>query len=308
MRAIVITDFGSEPAVQNLPTPTPGEGEALVRVRASSVNGFDLSVASGRLKEMMEHRFPVVLGKDIFGTVEAIGAGVEDLAPGDEVFGVVMKPHLGDGAFGEWVATPTAYLAKVPDGVDQQTAGALGLVGTAATDAIDAISPGSGETVLVAGATGGVGSVAVQLLKGAGARVIATAATEEERAFVMDLGADATVDYRGDLASAVKEIEDDLDAALHFAGDDAAIAALLREGGRLASTLGFSADHAGRDDIMVTAVMANPVTVTLDRLAQGIADGALRLPIQRTYALADVPQAFRDFAEGTLGKLAVTID
>jgi NADPH:quinone reductase-like Zn-dependent oxidoreductase len=108
MRAIVINDFGAPPTVSDLPQPQPEAGEVLVRVRASSLNGFDAATAAGRLKDMMEHRFPVVLGKDFAGTVEAVGDDVTRFAVGDEVFGVVMKPFLGDGGLGEYVTVTKA--------------------------------------------------------------------------------------------------------------------------------------------------------------------------------------------------------
>src|SRR5437764_626069 len=177
MKAIATTDFGAPATLVEIPAPEPGEGEILVRVTSSSINGFDLSVASGRLKGMMEHRFPVVLGKDFAGTVESTGPGVDGFAEGETVFGVVMKPELGDGSFAERVATPAAFAAKVPDGLDAATAGALGLAGTAAHDAVEAVELQHGETVLVSGATGGVGIIAVQLLTARGAHVIATAGT-----------------------------------------------------------------------------------------------------------------------------------
>lgn len=219
----------------------------MVRVQASPINGFDLSVAQGRLVGMMEHRYPVMLGKDLAGSVEALGAGVDSLTVGDRVFGVVMKPYLGDGSPGELVATPSAFLAKVPDAVDLTVAGALGLAGTAASDAVDAIEAGAGHTVLVAGATGGVGAIAVQLLRALGATVIATAATEDGRALVTRLGAHHSVDHRGDLAAAVRSVQPDgVDAALHLAGDSTTIAELVRPGGRVASTLGFNAEQADR--------------------------------------------------------------
>ena len=198
---VAIARQGAQPTLhRDLPIPEPAEGEVLVRVRASSVNGFDLAAANGYLQAMMEHRFPVVLGKDFAGTVENIGPGVDGIAPGDDVYGVVMKPYLGDGGLGEHVAAPAAFVAKVPAAVELATAGALGLAGTAAIDAVDAI--------------------AVQLLKAKGVRVIATAATSQERAFVTELGADNAVDYRGDLAAGVKALQPGgVDAALHFAGD-----------------------------------------------------------------------------------------
>jgi NADPH:quinone reductase len=308
MKAIAITDFGSAVSLVEIPAPEPAEGEILVRVASSSINGFDLSVARGRLEGMMEHRFPVVLGKDFAGTVEAVGPGVDGFAEGDTVFGVVMKPELGDGCFGERVASPAAFAARVPDGLDAATAGALGLAGTAAHDAVEAVEPQHGETVLVSGATGGVGIIAVQLLKARGAHVIATASTDDEIAFVRDHGADDVVDYRGDVTAAVREKHPrGVDAVLHFAGDGAALAALLSPGGRMASTLGLSSEQLGRDDVTLAPIMASPVTATLAKLADAAAVGIIRVPVTRTYDLEDVPEGLADFAAGTLGKLAVRI-
>ncbi len=309
MKAIATTDFGAPPTLVDVPTPEPGEGEILVRVSANSINGFDLAVANGYLKGMIEHRFPVVLGKDFAGTVEATGPGVDTLRVGDTVFGVVTKAELGDGGFGEQVATPATFAARVPDGLDVTTAGALGLAGTAALDAVDAAAPSNGETVVVSGATGGVGAIATQLRKARGAYVIATAGTDDEIAFVRDLGADDTVDYRGDVIAAVRDKRPDgVDAVLHLAGDGAQLAALLSPNGRFVSTLGLSPDQIDRDDITVTTLMATPATLTLDRLATAVAAGTVRVPIARTYNLAEVPQAFTDFSRGTLGKLSVRVE
>jgi NADPH:quinone reductase len=308
MKAIAITDFGVPATLVEIPAPEPGEGEILVRVTSSSINGFDLSVANGRLKGMMEHRFPVVLGKDFAGTVEAVGAGVDGFVEGDTVFGVLMKRELGDGSFAERIATPTAFAAKVADGLDAATAGALGLAGTAAHDAVKAVEPKHGETVLVSGATGGVGILAVQLLKARGAHVIATAGTDDEIALVRNHGADDVLDYRGDLAAAVRDKHPhSLGAVLHFAGDGAALAALLTPGGRIASTLGLTPEQLGRDDVTLASIMASPATATLAELADAAATGIIRVPIMRTYRLEDVPQGLADFAAGTLGKLAVQI-
>jgi len=308
MKAVATTDFGAPVTLVEISTPEPGEGEILVRVASSSINGFDLSVASGRLKGMMEHRFPVVLGKDFAGTVESTGAGVDGFAEGDTVVGVVMKPELGDGSFGERVATPAAFAAKVPDGVDAATAGALGLAGTAAHDAVEAVELQQGETVLVSGATGGVGIIAVQLLKARGAYVIATASTDDEIAFVRDHGADVVVDYREDVAAAVRENHPrGVDTVLHFAGDGAVLATLLGPGGRMASTLGLTPEQLGRGDVALASIMANPVTATLAKLADAAAAGIIRVPVTRTYGLEDVPQGLADFAAGTLGKLAVRV-
>src|SRR5215208_3072997 len=208
MRAFVLPDFERQPMVADIPTPEAGPGQVLVRVRAASVNGIDLSIASGRLQGMLEYDFPVVLGKDFAGTVEAVGSGVTNFAAGDRVFGVVSDPSpLSSRSFAEYLAVPAgSNLTRIPEGVDFAAAGVLGLAGTAALQAVDAIAPAAGETVLISGATGGVGAYVVQLVAARGATVIATAKPGDEENFVRDLGASHGVDYTGDVAEQVRAI------------------------------------------------------------------------------------------------------
>lgn len=309
MRAIALTAFGAAPAPLDLPTPQPAEGEVLVRVQASSVNGFDTFVAAGYLQGMMEHRFPVVLGKDFAGAVEALGPGASRFAVGDPVFGVVMKPVLGDGAWGEYVTVPEAIgLARRPEGLGAAAAGALGLAGTAAAQSVEAVQLSAGRTVLVSGATGGVGAFAVQLVAAQGARVIATARPGEEQDFVRALGAAEVVDYTGDVSAQVRALSPGgVDAVLHFAGDGPALADLLVSGGRFASTLGVGAEQLEGKSVTATSVMANPTQEVLDRLATGVAAGRLQVRIARTYRLDEAPRAVADFAAPHVGKLAIAI-
>jgi NADPH:quinone reductase-like Zn-dependent oxidoreductase len=305
MRAFAVPSADTEPTVTEVPDPTAGPGEVLVRVAASSLNGFDASVAAGRLHGMMEHRFPVVLGKDFAGTVEAVGEGVTRFSPGDAVFGVVMKPHLGDGGIGELLAVPADQgIAAVPDEVDLATAGALGLAGSAAVDSLAAADLQPGRTVLISGATGGVGALAVQYAVATGATVIATAKPGAEAEFVTVLGAQHAVDYTGDVAAQVRAIAPDgVDAILHLAGDGAALADLLAPGGTIASTLGFGADQHPA----AVFVMANPSAETLQRLAADVAAGRIRVPVTATYSLEQAPQALADYRSGALGKLAIQL-
>lgn len=310
MRAFVLPDFESQPTLADIPTPEAKPGEVLVRVRAASVNGIDLSIASGRLQGMLEYRFPVVLGKDFAGTVEAVGAGVTGFAAGDRVFGVVSDPSpLNSRSFAEYLAVPAEpNLTRVPEGVDFAAAGVLGLAGTAALQAVDEVAPAAGETVLVSGATGGVGAYAVQLAAARGATVIATAMPGDEEDFVRDLGASHGVDYTGDVAAQVRAIRPGgVEAVLHFAGDGAALGELLVSGGRLASTLIMSPDQLPVPNARVSGVFANPDTATLDRLAADVVAGRLRVPIQRTYQLDELGQAMADYTAGTRGKLAVSV-
>jgi len=305
MRAIAVSDYGTPPSLTEVPKPEPGPGDVLVRVHASSINGFDGAVAAGMLRGMMEHRFPVVLGKDFAGVVEALGEGASRFAARDEVFGVVMKPYLGDGGLGEYLVVGEQYgITRVPEGLTLQDAGALGLAGTAARDAVDAVAPAAGELVLISGATGGVGALALQYALAAGADVIATARPGAEEEFVRDLGATRVVDYSGDLSAQMCAIAPDgVPAIVHLAGDGAQLAGLLASGGRIVSTLGFGPDQHPA----AIAVMASPEAATLDRIAADVASGALRVTIERTYPLEATPQALADFAAGTLGKLAVSV-
>jgi len=304
MRAFAVTEPDRPPAVVQIPDPTPGRGEILVRVAASSVNGFDLAVAAGRLKGMMEHRYPVVLGKDFAGTVQEIGGGTSRFTTGQHIFGVVTKPYLGDGGMGELVVVDDNFASLVPDLVDLPTAGALGLAGSAAVDAVDAADLKPDQIVLIAGATGGVGSIAVQYAANTGATVIATAKPGTESDFVRELGAAYTADYTTDVDEQVREIAPGgVDAVIHLAGDPAALTSLLAGAGRFVSTLGFGPDQHPA----AIAIMANPATPTLDRLAADVAAGSLRVPVSHTYPLSDAAAAFNAFSSGTLGKLGISL-
>lgn len=309
MRAFVLPDFDQAPEVQELPVPEPGECEVRVKVHAASVNGFDLAVAGGYLKGGMEHRFPVVLGKDFAGVVDAVGPGVDGYAVGDRVFGVVTKPYLGDGSFAERVTVPVAVgLAPIPEGVSFPEAAALGLAGTAAFDSVAAAGITPGGVVLVAGATGGVGNQAVQLAAAAGAQVIATAHTDAEREHVTGLGAAGIVDFTADIPAQIHATHPEgVDVVLHFAGDPVSLATVLKPGGRLVSTIAQSAEQAGVPQESFTGVYAVPTPQTLGRLAENQATGLTRVRVEESYDLAGVAVAFGHFGRGTLGKLVVVI-
>ncbi|MDH6622658.1 NADPH:quinone reductase-like Zn-dependent oxidoreductase [Streptomyces sp. LBL] len=310
MRAVTLGSVPATPVVSDVDTPHPQAGELLVKVAASSVNGFDAGTAAGYLQGMMEHRFPLVMGKDFAGTVEALGDGVDSFVVGDAVFGVVMKPFLGTGSLAQYVTVPAGYgVCPIPEGLSAQDAGALGLAGTAALDSVNAVDPGKGETVLVSGATGGVGSLAVQIAAARGAQVIATARPGAEAGFVTGLTGSKIhlVDFTGDLEAQVREIAPGgVDAVLHLAGDGAQLAGLLRPGGRIASTLGFGPDAVEGQEITAHAVMADANAQTLATLAADAVSGALRVPVTASYALEQAPDALAAFGAGALGKLAIT--
>lgn len=308
MRTIAIEDFDTGPDLIELPAPVPADDEVLVRVVASSVNPVDHAIAAGMLKDMLEHRFPVVLGRDYAGVVELIGTGVSGLAVGDRVFGFLMHadPDVHDGAWAEHIAVPEAGgIAEVPALVDLAMAGAAPLAGITAMAAVDAVQLSERETVLIVGAAGGVGSFAVQLAASAGAVVIAPGLPEDE-GHLRDLGAQQIVPRDGDVAAAVRALAPDgVDALLDFVSyAPGAFSEALKPGGRVASSNGAAGDGAGR-----TNVMAVPSSENLERLGGLLASGALRVKIQDTYELERAPKAMaRLRAEHTQGKLAIRVD
>ncbi|MEU2281769.1 NADP-dependent oxidoreductase [Streptomyces sp. NPDC013178] len=310
MRAVTLAQVPGSPEVTDVEVPRPEAGEVLVKVAASSVNGFDLGTVAGYLQGMMEHRFPLIPGKDFAGTVEAVGEGVEGFAVGDAVFGVVTKAHLGTGSMAQYVAVPAAIgIAHRPDRVSGRDAGALGLAGTAAFDGLALLGPLEGATVLISGATGGVGAIAVQLAAARGARVIATAKSGSESGFVSALtDAEVTViDYLQDVTAQVRAIAPDgVDAVLHLAGDLAELTALTRDGGAVASAL--TVPEASEDRKLQTAMIrSNPTADTLSTLAGQVASGALKVSVNSEFDLEHAPEAFAAFGAGTVGKIAITV-
>ena len=307
IKAIVITEFGSDPTLQELENPEAAEGEVLIDVEYSSINGMDVMTWNGMVQHMMPFELPITLCRDFSGTVAGRGPGVTDLSVGDEVFGVYLSMPLHAGTFAEQLAAPAAVVSERPEGLDAKSAGALGWAGNAAKTAIEAIAPKSGDTVLVCGATGGVGAIALQLAKGQGATVIATASPGKEE-FVRDLGADETVDYTKDLATAVRELcPSGVDAALHMAGDGLVVADLVAPGGRMASTLGIGPDQVAGRDISATPVVSIPTKEALDELAASVARRKLRVPVTKTFDLEHLAQAMKEFAAGSLGKYSVAV-
>jgi NADPH:quinone reductase-like Zn-dependent oxidoreductase len=309
MKAFALTARDTQPALQDLPQPEPAAGEVLVEVEAASVNGFDLSVAGGYVWDMIPHEFPVVLGRDLVGTVTAVGDGVVDVAAGDRVAGVIPGVALGprNGTFAEYVALPAEAVTRVPAGVDAIAAAVIGLAGIAAHDALEALNIQPGETVLISGATGGVGSIATQLAVAAGATVIGTARPGREDEYVRSLGATQTVRFDGDITAAVQAIAPQgVDKALHAAGDAATLGKTLRAGGTVASTRGATAEEIGRDDVTVAPIMAAATADKLARLLDAVASGKLRVNVEAAIPVDRAHEALAAFADGTLGKVLIT--
>jgi len=310
MRAYALDEFGKPGTVRELPKPEPGAGEVLVRVEAAGVNPFDSFVVGGYLKDRMEHRFPLIPGGDLAGTIEAVGQNVAELKVGDAVLGGTGKAYLGAGTFAEYATASTGAVA-LRGGLNPEAAGAAPLAGVSALQAVDAVEPKPGDTVVVIGAAGGIGSFAVQLLAHAGARVIAIA-RGANRQYLEALGATETVDYEaGDTVAAIrKAAPKGVAAIVAITGDRAMLAPyieLLPHGGRVSSMRGAAdveelAGRGIRGANIGTALASAP----LARLVRLLESGTLRAPEIKTFGLEQAGDAIAEVAAGhTRGKLVV---
>jgi NADPH:quinone reductase len=314
MRAFAVDSFGETGSVRDLSTPQPGEGEVLVRVHAAGVNVMDPLYVAGVMKDYMEHRFPLVVGIDLSGVVEAIGPGVTNFAPGDEVYGVSAKPFVGEGTFAEYAVVPAAGLARKPSGLSHAEAAAVPHVGLTAVSAVEAADPQPGQVVVLVGAAGGVGSFASQLAAERGAQVIAVTSSASA-GHAQSLGAAETVDYQaGDAPSQIaKRHPDGVDAVidLHSDADEfASYGALIRDGGVAVSTRGPAAAAAPQlEERRVRFAQANRApTERLPEVTEALASGRLRVPPVKTFPLDEAAAALAEMAAGHVhGKLAIAV-
>lgn len=305
MRAVVMAGPGALPMVSDVPEPQPGPGELLVRVKASSLNACDRVVAAGHGERASDDPVPQVLGRDFAGTVEALGEGAHQFAVGDEVFGLVTG-RAGIGSLAEFVTVSGALgVAHRPQALSLSQAGALGTAGLAAIASIEAIQPREGSVVLISGASGGVGSFAIQLAAARGLHVCATARAGAAADFVRELGACEVVDYVVGVWLPVRALHvGGVDAVLHFAGDADVLADLVRPRGRFVSTLGIGPRELAGRVLTAVAVTIDPTEAALDELAALVAQGRLRVPITRVCSLYEAAEALRGSC-GTIGKTAV---
>jgi len=312
MRAIAIDAFGPAEALRlrELPDPKVGPDSVLIRVRAAAVNPVDAGIRRGALDAAFPHRFPLIPGWDVAGTVEAVGPAVVDLEPGDEVYAYARKTEIAEGTYAELVSLPAGMVARKPRRLSFVQAAAIPLAGLTAYQALtEALGVVRHEKVLVTAAAGGVGHLAVQIARHLGADVVGTAGAANQD-FVRSLGAEA-VDYgAGDVTAAVRALHPDgVDAVLDMvggAGQDQARGA-LRAGGRIASIV--DTDPAkGAEGISAHYVFVRPSAKELYELAS-LADEELLVPeIADVLPLDRAAEAHRRIEGGHVrGKLVLEV-
>lgn len=309
MTAVVIESYGGEDVVQivDAEVPEPGEREVRVRVRAAGVNPVDWKIRGG-LGERLGLTLPVALGGEIAGVVDAVGPGVDGqaaagLRPGDAVYGIIRS-----GGFAEFALAGVGDVSAMPAGLEFEEAAAIPLGGLTAWQALFEIARlERGERLLVAGASGGVGSMAVQLARAAGAHVTGTASGRNE-AYVRGLGADAFVDYT---SQDVAEVVRDADVVLDAVGGETYRRSFrsLKRGGRLVTAVEFPAPGDGAEQGVTAArVFCTPNAEQLAAITRLVEGGQVRAHVAAVLPLVDVNAALRMSESGrTRGKIVLSV-
>ena len=292
MKAVSQDELGGPGVLKlvSLPIPEPGVSEILIRVHAASVNPID---GANRETGAFVGQPPFVLGWDVSGTVEAVGPGVTLYKPGNSVFGLLPFPQ-GHGAYSDYVVGPTRVFVPKPDRLNHIQAAAIPMVGLTAWQAlVDTAGVGDGDRVLIIGAAGGIGHLAVQIAKGRGAHVTAVASAADLD-FVRSLGADEAIDYNAtDFTEAVR----DQDVVLDVVGGDYPARALrvLRSGGILVSTqppaVAPLAETAAERGVRLAGIIVEADQVGMSALAELAAIGKLVPTITATFPLEEAAAA-----------------
>jgi NADPH:quinone reductase-like Zn-dependent oxidoreductase len=307
MKAIRIHAFGGPDVLrfEDVLRPEPKAGEALIRVMAAGVIATDWQFRSGFMPDFLGLKLPVIPGWDVAGTIEALGAGVTELRPGDPVYAMLA----GHGGYAEFVAVPAAIIVSKPTVLSFTDAAAVPLAAMTAYKSLhQAADIRPGQTVLVHGASGGVGSFGVQFAKARGARV-AAAARSTGRAFLEQLGADQIIDY--DAAPFETQIKN-VDVVLDVVGRDFGTRSLsvLKDGGLLVTIAGEVPDSAALAPRRLRAafVATEPDGATLRAISQLIDDKAVRPLVQEVVPLAEAARAHAMLeAGGVRGKVVLDV-
>jgi NADPH:quinone reductase-like Zn-dependent oxidoreductase len=309
MKAAALDRYGGPEVLrtETLPVPRPGRKQVLIRLDAAGIGVWDPYVRSGEF-EIGPKRFPKVIGNDGAGEVVAVGRGVRRFRVGDRVYAYSME----GGFYAEYVALEEDEIAPIPQGLSAEEAGALGADGVTALRGLDdQLHLAAGQTLMVYGASGGIGHLAVQLAKRMGARVLAVASGPDGVELVRKLGADAAVDgKRDDVGRAARDFAPGgLDAALVLVHGESLAPALaaVRKGGRIAHPNGVEPAPTAPDGVTLLAYDGEPGRDAFERLNRLIAAGPFHVELGRVYPLEEAARAHREVGQHHLGKLALRI-
>jgi NADPH:quinone reductase-like Zn-dependent oxidoreductase len=310
MTAEAIDRFGGPEVLRAhvLPVPKPRAREVLIRLEAAGIGVWDEDVRSGEF-ELSKASFPKIIGNDGAGTVVAVGKGVDRCQVGDRVYAYTFR----GGFYAQYVVVREDDVAIAPPNLPTEEAGALGADGVTALIGLeDKLGVSDGDALLVFGASGGIGHLAVQLAKRMGARVLGVASGADGVELVRRLGADVAVDgRRDDVPAAIRKFAPQgLDAALVLTGGksrDQALA-LVKKKGKIAHPNGVEpAPKSPAAGVQVIAYDGEPSPDVLDRLNAWICAGPFHVELWRTYELEDAARAHRELPQHHLGKRVLHI-
>jgi NADPH2:quinone reductase len=311
MRAISVSEYRAAAQLGEHDKPEPGPGQLLIKVEAAGMNPLDQAIASGAFSERLPATFPLVLGVDVAGVVEAVGDGPAPYSIGDRVFGQLLAPPLGSsGAYADYVAIAAdATVATVPDGVSSEVAAALPTPGVTALQLARSLDPSASKSVAVVGAGGTVGGFLTQLLVASGARVLAVVLPQQAdrvRGYGADKVIDATITGTDHVREAVGDGVDILVDLVSDPEDFAALAGMVRPGGAAVSTrYAADLDRLGTKTIEGVNFRVQMSTAALESVAALIASGELVPPPIRTVRLDDVPDLLNGGGSRFDGKTVV---
>jgi NADPH2:quinone reductase len=313
MKAAAIDRFGPPSVLKlhALPVTPPGPRQVLIELHAAGIGEWDGSIRDGTWKPAGRTRFPLVLGTDGAGIVVAKGARVRRFRVGDRAYGYEPGNSKG-GFYAEYIAIDEKSIAPVPRRLDLIQAGAGAVTGLTALQGIDReLKVRRRETVLVFGASGSVGTLAVQFAKRRGARVLATASGTAAMTLVRRLGADAVIDARrDDAADRLRDLTPrGIDAALALAGGDVLERCLdfMRDGGRIAYPNGVEPEPKPRRGFRILAYDAQAGPREFAQLGRAVEEARLRVPIAAAYPLGRAAEAHRRLQEKVIGRLVLRI-
>jgi len=316
MRAVALDKFGGPEAlkIQNLPIPKIEAQEVLIRVEAAGVGAWDPFEREGRFVEIMgiKPKFPYVLGTDGAGTIAAIGKDVNRFKEGDRVYAAELANPKG-GFYAQYAAVKADNASLIHGNLSIEQAAVLPTDAlTALTGLENVLRLKSGESLMVFGASGGIGHLALQLAKRLGADVFAIASGDDGVQLAKKLGADSVVDGHADnvLQAAKKFASMRIDAALVTAGGDRTNQALsaIRKGGRVAYPHGVMPEPAAPDGVKVEAYDGEISAAYIDRLNALIDSGPFEVHVARTFRLEEAAKAHKALSEHHLGKIALRIE
>jgi 2-desacetyl-2-hydroxyethyl bacteriochlorophyllide A dehydrogenase len=310
LKAATYKEFGGAEKIEikTVDVPELKEGEVLVKIKAAGVNPVDALVREGYLKEFLPYEFPIIPGWDVAGTVEDRGFSARRFNVGDAVYAYARRPTVQHGTFAEYIVIPESYLATKPENISFEEAAGIPLVGlTAYQSLFDAGKLQKGQTVLILGGSGGVGSLGIQLAKIAGATVIAVA-SEKNHAFMKELGADHTIDYKDqDVGAATKEINPDgVDLIFDCASGETLQQSLtaLKSSGKLVSIANQGQDLDSSIDFQY--VFVEPNSSQLDKLMEYVEAGQMKVFVSHTYNLEQTAEALNQIQTlHTKGKIVI---